>query len=117
MATKLHPVGDYVYDSVSWELNSPEGCTLERDGQIYGDGRKNYSNVVKIPGKRQYYFVPLNEVLSKSSNLEKKISSELDPIRSFNREKIKLKKTLPILYFTEVGVGVGIILAEFFSGR
>ncbi len=117
MATKLYPVGDYVYDSVKWELNSPEGCTLEKDGQIYGDDRRNYSNVAKLYGERQCYFIPLNEVLSKSGNLEKKVSPELKIIKDFNCEYFNLKKTLPILYITEMSVGLGIILAEFFSGK
>ncbi len=117
MVTKLYPIGNYAYDSARGELNSPDGCTLERDGQIYGDAREKYPNVVRFNGEFNHYFVPANEIFGGSGNLEKKVLWDELRLINNNRENIKLKKTLPILYFTEIGVGVGIILTEFFFGR
>lgn len=117
MVTKLYPIGNYVYDSAKRELDSPDGCALERDGQIYSDAREKYSDVVRFNGEFNHYFVPANEVFSGPGNLEKKVYSELTNSRKTNFEKAKLKKTISIVYFTEIGVGVGIILAELFSGR
>ena len=117
MATKLHPVGEYVYDSDRGELDSPDGCTLEKDGKIYGDNRTKYPNVVKFNGEINPYFVPTNEIMRDFGTLEKKVSSELNYVIKLDGENIKFENTLPILYLVEMSIGVGIILAEFFSGK
>ncbi len=117
MVTKLYPIGNYAYDSAKGELNSPEGCTLERDGQIYGDAREKYPNVVRFNGEFNHYFVPANEIFGGSGNLEKKVSLDLNYIKNSSRERKEFEKTLHVLYLTEMCVGVGIILMEFFSRR
>lgn len=117
MVTKLHPVGKYVYDSNSGELNSPDGCTLERDGNIYGDERITYSKVIQFKGNFNAYFVPTNELNLNVGGLEKKVFSKFKIVENKIYELKKFKRTISISYIIETSIGVGLILADFFSGK
>ncbi len=105
MVTKLHPIGNYIYNLENRRLDSPEGCNIERDGCFFGNPERFYSDVVPEKGVRKDYFVFVDEQrVLPSSDLEERLDSD------FTIKADDWREILPVIYMIGAGLGISFIL-------